>query len=58
VRHLTVQQISGTAATTGAPSPMANQKVDILMTTIGGMGPTLYIINGGTRLPDKVASGN
>jgi hypothetical protein len=27
-------------------------------TTIGGMGPTLYIVDGGTRLPGQPVSGN
>jgi type IV secretory pathway protease TraF len=54
---ITVKEISGTPSAEERTTPSASNQVDVL-TNIHGIGPTLYIVNGGTRLPANPVAGN
>jgi hypothetical protein len=54
---ITVKEVASTAAAVEKTAPSASNQVDVL-TNIQGTGPTLYIVNGGTRLPANPVAGN
>ncbi|MBE2258188.1 MAG: MBG-2 domain-containing protein, partial [Rhodobacteraceae bacterium] len=54
---LTVNEVSGAPPAGETASPPAGDKIDVL-SNIGSIGPTLYIVNGGTRLPANQLTGN
>ncbi|MCP5248092.1 MAG: filamentous hemagglutinin N-terminal domain-containing protein [Candidatus Accumulibacter sp.] len=54
---LTVNEVSGAPPAGETASPPAGDRIDVL-SNIGGIGPTLYIVNGGTRLPANQLTGN
>jgi filamentous hemagglutinin family protein len=54
---LTVKRVAKPPTVDQTAAPSASNQVDVL-TNIQGTGPTLYIVNGGTRLPANPVAGN